>query len=84
VVGRSIQAQNEVIGQTVSTFNEPLADNEAAPDHEVFLPAQHPLPAVIDQLLLFGASLSAASGQKRATRRPSSRLSAVDRQLGLF
>jgi len=84
VVWRSIQEQNEVIGHTASTFSEPFADVEALPDNEVFAPAQHPRPAVIDQLLLFGASLSAASGRKRVTRRPSSRLSAVDQQLGLF
>jgi hypothetical protein len=84
VVWKSIQAQNAAIGHAESSSAESFAEAEAPPDNEVIVPTQEPLPAVIDQLLLFGASLSAASGRKRAARRPSSRLSPVDRQLGLF
>jgi hypothetical protein len=79
--------QVEVFG--VHNKETPQTDAEAEPVVEgvsdVPVPvAQEPLPAVIEQLLLFGASLSAASGRKRAPRRPSSRLSSVDQQLGLF
>ena len=84
VVWKSIQEQNAAIGHAESSPTESFAEVEAPPDNEVIVPAQEPLPAVIDQLLLFGASLSAASGRKRATRRPSSQLSRVDQQLGLF
>ena len=79
--------QAEVFG--VRNKETPQTDAEAEPVVEevsdVPVPvAQEPLPAVIDQLLLFGASLSAASGRKRATRRPSSQLPPVAQQLGLF
>ena len=84
VIWKSIQEQNEAIGHAESILAEPLAGVDAPPDNEVIVPEQEPLPAVIDQLLLFGASLSAASGRKRATRRPSSQLSPVGQQLGLF
>ena len=84
VVWKSIQEQNAAIGRAESSPTESFAEVEAPPDNEVMVPAQEPLPAVIDQLLLFGASLSAASGCKRAARRPSSQLSPVDQQLGLF
>jgi hypothetical protein len=85
VVWKSIQEQNAaIVGHAESSLAESLAEVEAPPDNEVIVPAQEPLPAVIDQLLLFGASLSAASGRKRAARRPSSQLSSVDQQLGLF
>ena len=82
IIWRSIQEQNEAIGRAEPSVAESLG--EAAPENEVILPAQEPLPAVIDQLLLFGASLSAASGRKRAARRPSSQLLRIDQQLGLF
>ena len=84
IIWRSIQEQNEAIGRAEPSVAESLGEAEAVPENEVIVPAQEPLPAVIDQLLLFGASLSAAAGRKRAPRRPSSRLSPVDQQLGLF
>jgi hypothetical protein len=83
-VWKSIQEQNAAIGHAESSPTESFAEVEAPPDNEVIVPAQEPLPAVIDQLLLFGASLSAASGRKRARRRLSAQLSPVDQQLGLF
>jgi len=84
IIWRSIQEKNEAIGRAESGLAESLAEVETPPGSEVIVPAQEPLPAVIDQLLLFGASLSAASGRKRATRRPSPQLARVDQQLGLF
>ena len=84
IVWRSIQEQNAAIGRAESRLAESLGEVEAPLGDEIIVPAREPLPAVIDQLLLFGASLSAASERKRATRRPSSRLSSVDQQLGLF
>jgi hypothetical protein len=84
VVWKSIQEQNAAIGHAEPSVAESLGEAEAPPDNEVIVPAQEPLPAVIDQLLLFGASLSAASGRKRAARRPSSQLLRIDQQLGLF
>ena len=84
IIWRSIQEQNEAIGRAAPSVAESLGEAEAVPENEVIVPAQEPLPTVIDQLLLFGASLSAASGRKRATRRPSSQLPPLDQQLGLF
>jgi len=84
VVWKSIQEQNAVIGHAEPSSAESFAEVEAAAENEVIVPAQAPLPAVIDQLLLFGASLSAASGRKRAVRRPSAQSSPVGQQLGLF
>ena len=84
LIWRSLQEQNESIGHAGSSLAESVAEVEIPTDNETIAPPQEPLPTVIDQLLLFGASLSAASGRKRATRRPSSRLSPVDQQLGLF
>jgi hypothetical protein len=72
------------VGHVEPSVAESVGEAEAPPDNEVIAPTREPLPAVIDQLLLFGASPAAASGRKRATRRPSSQLSPVDQQLGLF
>jgi hypothetical protein len=84
IIWRSIQEQNEAIGHAESGLAESLTEVGIPTESETIVPPQEPLPTVIDQLLLFGASLSSASGRKRATRRPSSRLSPVDQQLGLF
>jgi len=84
LIWRSLQEQNESIGHAGSSLAESVAEVEIPTDNETIAPPQEPLPTVIDQLLLFGASLSAGSGRKRAPRRPSSRLSSVDQQLGLF
>jgi hypothetical protein len=84
VVWKSIQEQNAAIGHVEPSVAEFPGEAEVPPDNELIVPAHEPLPAVIDQLRLFGASLSTTSGRKRARRRLSAQLSPVDQQLGLF
>ena len=84
VVWRSIQEQNAAIVRAEPSLTEPLAEVEAPPCSEVIVPAQEPLPAVIDQLSLFGASLGAASSRKRVLRRSASAVLPADKQRMLF
>ena len=82
IIWKSIQEQNAAIAHAEPNLPESLANVEIPTDIEIR--QQEPLSAVIDQLLLFGSSLYAASGRRRAARRPSSRLPLIDQQLGLF
>ena len=84
VIWKSIQEQNAATGHAEPSVAEFPGEAEVPPDNELIVPAHEPLPAVIDQLRLFGASLSTTSGRKRARRRLSAQLSPVDQQLGLF
>jgi len=84
VVWRSIQEQNAAIVRAGPSLTESLAEVEAAPYNEVIVPAQESLPAVIDQLSLFGAALGGASSRKRALRRSAPAVLPGDKQLILF
>ena len=79
-----LDGRNAAIVRAEPNLTEPLAEVEAPPYSEVIVPAQEPLPAVIDQLSLFGASLGAASSRKRALRRSAPAVLPGDKQLILF
>ena len=82
LVWRAIQQQHSALAHAVPAIIEAESEHASPPD--ALLPAQEPLPAPVDQLLLFGASLAASSGRKRVARRPLSRVSPVANQLILF
>jgi len=83
VVWRSIQEQNAAIARAESGPSE-LQEAESTPDGEVVLSLHEPLPLVIDQLSLFGASFGVASSRKRALRRSSPAVLPADKQRSLF
>src|SRR5260370_38627709 len=68
VVWRSIQEQNAAIARAESGPPE-LQEAESTPDGEVVLSLHEPLPLVIDQLSLFGASFGVPSTRNEALRR---------------
>jgi hypothetical protein len=80
LVWRSIQQQNEACPHAAPVAIDPEPE---APRDDIFLPHE-PLPAIVDQLLLFGASLRAAVVRKRGTRRSASAIFPADKQLDLF
>jgi hypothetical protein len=80
LVWRSIQQQNEAFGHAVPL---PIEPEPEAPSEDIVIPHQ-PLPAIIDQLQLFGASLRAASARKRSAHRSAPAIVPADEQLGLF
>ncbi|MGH9351230.1 MAG: C-terminal helicase domain-containing protein, partial [Terriglobia bacterium] len=82
LVWRAIQHQNSAVAHAVPVIIE--ADSEHASPPDTLLPAQEPLPATVNQLLLFGASLAASSGRKRAARRTAPSASFVADQPTLF
>jgi len=84
VVWRSIQEQNAAIAHAEPSLTESLAEVESPPYNEVDVPAQEPLPAAIDQLSLFGASLVATSSRKRSLRRSAPVVLPADKQRILF
>jgi len=84
VAWRHIQAQNEAFAQRDSRAVGPHQEIVRSSEDEPLFPPQPPLPAVVDQLLLFGASLAAASDRKRPARRRPTTVSDGAAQLGLF
>jgi Helicase conserved C-terminal domain len=78
VAWRRIQASNEALGHRGPTPAEPTLEDEAT------VPAQQPLPAAVDQLVLFSSSVAASSDRKRTRGRRSSTPSQGEAQLGLF
>lgn len=80
LVWGEIQQQNAAFAHALP---ERAETEHQAPMEAVVLP-QEPLSAVVDQLFLFGASLNAASGRKRGSRRPAPTTLPADKQLGLF
>src|SRR5207249_5893309 len=67
-IWRQIQEQNVAIVQAECALPE-LPEAEPALDKETVVCPHGPLPPVVNQLLLFGAPLDAASSRKRAVRR---------------
>ncbi|HEX5481852.1 MAG TPA: helicase-related protein [Terriglobia bacterium] len=84
MVWRDIQAQNAAIVHAEARPAEPALDVGSIPHLELPESAAQPLPTVVDQLLLFSASLASTSSRKRAPRRSSSGLSSGEKQLMLF
>lgn len=80
LVWKSIQAQNEAFAYAAPVSVEP---GPVMPSETVFLP-QQPLASVVDQLLLFGASLTSASNRKRIPQRAEATVLPADKQLALF
>jgi hypothetical protein len=80
LVWRSIQQENAAFAHGAPVTIEP--ERETAPE-DIFLPRE-PLPAIVDQLLLFGAPLDAAGARKRIARRSVPAIMPADKQLGLF
>jgi len=80
LVWREIQQQNATF---VHALPPAVETGPQTPPEAVVVPRE-PLPAVVDQLLLFSASLAAASGRKRAVRRPMPSILPADKQLILF
>ncbi len=78
VAWRKIQASNESLGH-----REPMAAKPTWAD-EITIPPQQPLPALVDQLLLFGSRAADPSNRRRTARRRSSVPSQGEGQLGLF
>jgi len=79
---RQIQAQHTAIAHAGPSPQEVRSEIESMP--EIALPLAQPLPAAVDQLVLFGASLAASSGRKRAARRTAPSVSLASDQLPLF
>jgi hypothetical protein len=84
VTWRLIQQQNDVFGHREGQLVEPTGAIPQPAENQLIFPPQPPLPAVVDQLVLFGASLAAASGRKRTPRRRLTTVSDGAAQLGLF
>ena len=82
LVWRAIQQQHSAIAPAAQAIIEAEPEQMSPPD--VLLPVQEPLPAAVNQLLLFGASLAASSGRKRGTRRTAPSVSLAPDQLPLF
>jgi hypothetical protein len=82
-VWRAIQQQNAAITQASPTISGVELQPICAPS-VIPLPAQEPLSEAVNQLLLFGASLAASSGHKRAARRPPATAPSAAAQLPLF
>ena len=80
LVWREIQQQNVAFAPAVPTAIEPERE---APIEDIG-PAQVPFSSLVDQLVLFSASLNASAGRKRGARRPAPAALAEDKQLGLF
>jgi len=80
LVWRSIQQQNATFGHAVPKEIEPVT--EAVLQNTS--PSQPPLSAVVDQLLLFSASLSGTLVRKHGTGRPAPASTPNDEQLILF
>jgi len=80
LVWRSIQQQNEAFAHAAPV---PIDFEPEAPPEDIVIPHQ-PLPAIIDQLLLFGAPLDAAAARKRIAHRSAPAIMSADKQLGLF
>jgi hypothetical protein len=82
LVWRAIQHQNSAVAHAVPAIIE--AGSEPEPTPNILLPPQESLPAAVNQLLLFGASLAASSNRKRAARRTAPAASSGADQLPLF
>ncbi|HUY13942.1 MAG TPA: hypothetical protein VMX16_10000 [Terriglobia bacterium] len=82
LVWRAIQHQHSALAHAVPAIIEAESEPEMLPD--TLLPAQEPLPAAVNQLLLFGVSLATSSGRKRAVRRTAPSVSFASDQLPLF
>jgi hypothetical protein len=80
LVWRSIQQQNEAFAHGGPVTVEPERET---PPEDIFLPRE-PLPAIVDQLLLFGAPLDTAEARKRIAHRSVPAIMRADKQLGLF
>jgi helicase-like protein len=80
LVWKEIQQQNAAFAYTLS---EGVETEHGGPVEAPVLP-QEPLSAVVDQLVLFGASLTRTSSRRGAVRRPLSWRKSNDKQLGLF
>lgn len=84
VTWRQIQAQNEAFGHREVELVEPARDAVPADESELSSPAPPALDPIVDQLLLFGTSLAAASGRKGTRRTRRAPVSPTAEQLGLF
>jgi hypothetical protein len=80
LVWRSIQQQNEAFTHAAPVSIEPTAET---PPEAAILP-RDPLPSMVDQLALFGASFNAPSSRKRPGRRSTPAVFPAHNQLGLF
>ena len=80
LVWRSIQQQNEALAPAAPV---PIGPEPEVPLEDIDIPHQ-PLPAIVDQLLLFGAPLDAAGARKRVAHRSVPAIMPADKQLGLF
>lgn len=84
LVWRRVQERNDVFVQQESRFAEPAPEITIPTVHESALLPRPALPAAVDQLPLFGASLASASGRKRGAHRQAVPRSNGRAQLGLF
>jgi hypothetical protein len=75
---------NEALGPREPFPAEQAPEIEAVREQPVIVPGQQPLPAAVDQLLLFAASLRSVPERKRTTRQRLSPASGDATQLGLF
>ena len=82
LVWRAVQQQHSALTHAVPAIIEPDSEQMSPPDAP--LPPQEPLPAALNQLLLFGALLAASSGRKRTARRTAPAASFAADQLPLF
>lgn len=81
---RQIQVQNEAFGHRDTALGEPPGESLVRAEDELARPARPPLAPIVDQLLLFGTSLVAASGHKGTRPSRPARMSPAAEQLGLF
>ena len=81
---RAIQRQNEALGNREARPPEATLEIVNPREGDVIVPAQQPLSALVDQMLLFGASLDTPTGRRPSARRRPSTLSQTAEQLGLF
>ncbi|MGH9738623.1 MAG: helicase-related protein, partial [Candidatus Acidiferrales bacterium] len=84
ITWRRVQHQNETLGHRDAAPGEPAGDPLLPAEDENSWPAQPPPGPIADQLLLFGASLAAASGRKGIRRARPAAIPPAAEQLGLF
>ncbi|MGH9351460.1 MAG: hypothetical protein ACRD2G_04755, partial [Terriglobia bacterium] len=84
VAWRHVQQQNETFGHRDAALAEPARDPLLPAEDEISWPAQRSPGPIADQLLLFGASLAAASGRKGTRRARPVAIPPAAKQLGLF
>ena len=82
LVWRAVQHQHSALAHAVPAIVE--AGSEPEPTPNILLLPQEPLPAAVNQLMLFGASPAASSNRKRVARRTTSSASTATDQLPLF